>query len=225
MVTSASPFSCRGRVWTLLTPVCIFAKDAVELLLRPLLILRADGAVPSVDQVELGAHLISDASRSALGIEDVGEILTRVQLPIRAGRVPVQVKDGPEIVAKDDVDIQTAGDESACLEEVIVALGQGLLVFKAPLFQAPAETETSTLVDFGELTHDIVVEAVKGDHHSADTRRLAEEPSLGERVFLQEPILEGSDSILFLLVVAVQRGEIKIRGVLHLGPVVPIRME
>jgi len=89
------------------------------------------------------------------------------------------------------------------LEEVVVALGLMLGIVLVLLRHARRQTEAPIFVDDGELSDDIVMEAVEGNHESAHPRRLADKAPLGERVGLQKPILECSHFVLLFLAVAV----------------------
>jgi hypothetical protein len=96
--------------------------------------------VPAVDEVELGRDLISNRLRGKLAQEAFVFLGARVEVPGCVG--PVEVEDGPYIVAQNNVDVETAGDEPARLEEVVVVrIPGGLVILGA------RSLETIALVD------------------------------------------------------------------------------
>ncbi len=66
--------------------------------------------MPSVDHVELGAHLVSNPAGRALRVKDLRKILAWVQSPVRWDGIAVEIQDGAEVVGQDDVDVETACD-------------------------------------------------------------------------------------------------------------------
>jgi hypothetical protein len=81
------------------------------------------------------------------------------------------------------------------------------------------------LVDDGELLDDVVVETVEGDDESTHARGLTEQPPLGKDILLQESVLERPDSVLLLLVVAVQGAQVEVRRILEFGVVLLVGVE
>jgi hypothetical protein len=68
------------------------------------------------------------------------------------------------------------------------------------------------------------VEAVEHDEQDAHARRVADQTLVGEGVGLELAVLEGTDRVLGLLRVAVERRKVEVRrrlvlvGVLEVGP-------
>ncbi len=154
-----------------LTGVNILAKYFDHELVHPNLIAIADSCVPTIDEVELGTDLVPDTLWRALSVENIVKCLPGIQPPIRINRIVVKVEDGAQVVSKDDVHIEAAGDtgmrqisilgprvadsvshasyRSSGLEQVIVSLQQRLLVARRIRTEPGRHTEASILVDGG----------------------------------------------------------------------------
>jgi len=154
--------------------------------------------VPAVDQVEFGTDLIAASS-----IRLARELGAWVEIPIRVCFVEVQ--DRSHVVDQNDIDVQTTCDQPAGLEKVVIVLGP--LLLRITLGRAG---ESAVLIDESELLHDEVVETVEHDHNYADSRREGQKTSLREGVRLELTVLEGSDLVLFVLVIAIKWRQIQV---------------
>lgn len=63
--------------------------------------------MPAIDHVKFDADLITNAPWDSSFIEDVVENVTRIQLPVRADGVLIQIQDCAQVVVEDYVDIET----------------------------------------------------------------------------------------------------------------------
>jgi len=72
------------------------------------------------------------------------------------------------------------------------------------------QSESSTFIDLFELTHNIVVVAVKANQKCSYTRRKSKNADLSESVWLQSTIREGPDSLLLVAVFAVKWTQVEV---------------
>jgi hypothetical protein len=103
--------------------------------------------------------LVSNTARCTVMSVNV-HVNPRIQRPIRVG--PVDVYNGPDVIDQGDVHVETAGDESTGLEEVIIILFPCCL---RPLGREVGTglRESAVLVDDGELINYVIVEPVEHD--------------------------------------------------------------
>ena len=138
----------------------------------------------------------------------------------------VQVDDCADVVVQGDVDVQAAGDpnqgqqvltsewsnsslQSASLEKIIVIFSPSALRLLFWEIRSGLR-EPASLVDLRKLLDDIIVEAVEHDENHTRCGRKLDESRFGVAVRLQLAVLEGSDLILVLLIVAVQNRQVQI---------------
>jgi len=98
-------------------------QDLLERVVGPFLVPYRDGAVPAVEEVEFDRYLVACGLGSGLAEDVLAVFDAWVEGPGGVGAVDVE--DGADVVAEDDVDVEATGDEAACLEEVFVVFGEG----------------------------------------------------------------------------------------------------
>lgn len=54
------------------------------------------------------------------------------------------------------------------------------------------------------------METIEGDNEGTNTGRLTEKSAFGKCVFFQQAVLECTDFLLFILIIAIQRAQVKI---------------
>lgn len=96
---------------------------------------------------------------------------TWVELPIIV--CSVQVQDYPDVIDQDDIDVQSACDESCGLEKIVVTLVETSRTISIYRDLARILCEPSIFVDKRELLNNIVVVTIEHDEKRANAGRKA----------------------------------------------------
>ena len=98
-------------------------KQSLILLLCPFVVFFGHACVPAVDEVKFCRDLITWSTSSG-GPSKFGS--SRIKVPVTVG--PVEVQDRSHVVFEDAIHVETAGNETSSLEQIIVVFGVGSLI-------------------------------------------------------------------------------------------------